>query len=331
MLQLENKTPFAADIAIFPNEKGVDTLYTVVKASFTIGKEWTLADDQLAPIKVDEYWGEPGKSSLKNASDFHIGKESTDIIISGSAYAPKQQPVKQLDVAVSVGDLKKKIRIFGNRIWCENGISEPEAFTTMPIVYERAYGGSVFDESGEVVDADPLNPVGIGFLPRGEARYAIGAPLPNIEDPNDLICDAKSKPKPVGYSAVSPYWRSRSQWAGTYDEAWQTTRAPYLPLDFDKRFLNVAHPDLICPDYLLGGERVHITNMHEKGDMEFQLPVVKLNGKADLQGSQIELPFNLETILLNPNKLQASLIWRAKCEADKSVRKISSISVSLSR
>ncbi|VAW59392.1 hypothetical protein MNBD_GAMMA11-1108, partial [hydrothermal vent metagenome] len=83
MLQLKNNTPFAADMALFPDEHGIDTLYLIVKASFKIGQQWTLADKQLPPVAIDEYWGEPEKSSLKSVSDFHIGKPTTDILMQG--------------------------------------------------------------------------------------------------------------------------------------------------------------------------------------------------------------------------------------------------------
>ena len=48
MLQLNNLTPFAADIATFPNEQGIDSLYVIVKATFIMGEPLCLADQQSA-------------------------------------------------------------------------------------------------------------------------------------------------------------------------------------------------------------------------------------------------------------------------------------------
>ena len=39
----------------------------MVRATFTIGKQWTLADEQLPPVEADEYWDKPGESSIKYA------------------------------------------------------------------------------------------------------------------------------------------------------------------------------------------------------------------------------------------------------------------------
>lgn len=70
MLQLNNSTPFAASMALFPNEAAIDTLYLIVKATFNIGSQWTLVDEQLPPQEKDIYWSEPEDSSLRYASDF---------------------------------------------------------------------------------------------------------------------------------------------------------------------------------------------------------------------------------------------------------------------
>ena len=98
MLQLKNNTPFSAAFTLFPNEQGVDTLYSIVKATFKIGQQWTLVEKQLEPQKEDIFWGEPGKSSLCLASDYHTGKATSDIIMTGAACAPEKQQVRQMGV-----------------------------------------------------------------------------------------------------------------------------------------------------------------------------------------------------------------------------------------
>ena len=117
MLQLHNTTPFAASMALFPNEDAIDTLYLIVKATFDISRDLTLSDEQAKPIDADVYWTEAGKSSVKYASDMHIGKPSTDIIMLGHACAPNKQEVTQLDVALSVGAVSKTVRVYGDRQW----------------------------------------------------------------------------------------------------------------------------------------------------------------------------------------------------------------------
>ncbi len=330
MLQLNNATPFAADFAVFPNEQGIDTLYTMVKGTFCLGTAWTLADEQIPPQVEDEYWGELGESSIKVVSDFHTGKPTTDIIMLGSACAPKQQAVQQLDINLTVGQISKIVRVIGDRVWQNGQISAAKTFTSMPIVYEKAYGGKhQVDE--QMCLAEEKNPVGSGFLGKRSVADMDGVALPNIEDPNQLIRGQKDTPSPAGYGFCSPSWLPRSQYAGTYDDLWQKKRAPYLPLDFDNRFFNAAHPDLIYPSYIKGGELFTIKNMHPDGVISAALPEVSVSCDINLKGQLRKPAMNLETLIFEPNKKQVSMVWRAAFVCDKSVLDISEISVKLLR
>ena len=125
MPQLNNTTPFAASTALLFDEDGIDTLYIMVKATFNLGKALTLADEQTPPFATDVYWAEPGQSSIKYASDIHIGKPATDIVMLGHACAPGQQEVTVLDVELAVGAVNKTVRVFGDRHWNDGRITAP--------------------------------------------------------------------------------------------------------------------------------------------------------------------------------------------------------------
>lgn len=330
MLQLKNHTPFSAAFALFPNAQGVDTLYTIVKATFKIGPQWTLAEAQSKPQQGDKYWHEPETSSLYAANDYHIGKAGTDILMSGFACAPNEQPVRTLDVHLSVGSVSKTLRIFGDRYWDRGLITHPEPFTKMPLIYERAFGGKDV-HNGNMRSNEARNPIGCGYAGEKSVLEMDGTRLPNIECPNELINHYQDKPTPAGVAPLSPSWLPRAQYAGTYDEQWQQHRAPYLPEDFNPLFLNVAHPDLIYPGFLQGGEPVTIHGMHPKGSLKFNLPYVKLRNKLTVAGVEKACDFVLETLALDPNQLQLSLTWRSAYECDKQALKISQIFVSLTR
>lgn len=330
MLQLQNTTRFAAGMALFPDETAVDTLYVIVKASFNIGKDFTLADEQPPPVAADVYWTEAGKSSIKYASDMHIGKPATDIVMLGHACVPNGKEATQLDVSLSVGQASKTIQVFGDRQWRDGQITRPAAFKTMAMAYEKAYGGVHF-ANGQAIATETRNPVGRGFAGSRAAEEMDGASLPNIEDPKQLIRDITDKPTPAGFGFCAPNWLPRASFAGTYDDMWRTTRAPYLPTDFDKRFLNMAHADLVYPGYLQGGEPVTITNMHPTGTLKFDLPQVSLVTRVSVAG-HVETPtFNLETLILEPNSLTLSVVWRSALPCDKQMLKISEVKVGLSR
>lgn len=330
MHQLINKTPFTADMSIFQDEQGVDTLYLMVKASFKIGHKWQLADKQRSLCIKDDYWGEPDDSSIKFASDYHIGKPATDIIVIGNAYSQNDKKVRQLDVNARVGAVEKTIRVFGDRVWQNGQMTLPEPFQIMPLVYERAFGGSYIKDE-EIISTEARNPLGCGFAGKRKAIEMNQVNLPNLEDPENLIRSPKDTPEPTCFAFVSPSWQNRQKYAGTYDDAWQLSRAPYLPLDFDRRFFNMAHPDLIYPGYLQGGESVTLTNMHREGDIAFNLPEVCPLAEVNIKAHAINLPFSMETLILQPEIMELSMVWRAALPCDKAALKIKDINIVLNR
>ena len=338
MLQLQNSTPFAAQIAVLPDVRGIDTLYVMVKATFALGARLEVADPQPPVLLADEYWGEPGTSSLKYASDVHLTKLSTDLVLVGQAYAPGRKPVAQLDVSLAVGKKKKVVRVFGDREWRPGFLffpaakTKPEPFKTMPLVYERAFGGlhEIEGKKPEVL-FEPRNPVGSGFAGKRRGGKLKGLALPNLEDPADFVRSPKSAPAPAGFGFVAPAWEPRRSFAGTYDDAWIKQRAPYLPRDFNPRFFNTAHPDLVCDGYLTGGERVEAVNVTPSAVLSFRLPVCELRATVRVAGREEKPALNMETVLIEPDDARVSLLWRGAVPCDKNPLKVEAIQVELGR
>ena len=336
MLQLKNETPFVPSIAVFPNQQGIDTLYVTVKATFDLGARVDVSQQQQPVRMADEWWGEPGHSSLKYASEIHLSKPSTDVIVVGDACLPGRRPVQQLDVAVSVGDRSKILRVFGDRVW-ERGffginISTPQMFETMPLVYERAFGGvHIVDEPNNKVVYEPRNPVGKGFLGKRTKQDIEGQALPNLEDPAQLITQPAGRPAPLCFAPVAPNWEPRKLFAGTYDDAWQKTRSPYLPENFDNRFFNSAHPALQTKSYLLGGEVIELTNMSPHGPLRFALPKCQITTQVRIAGHLERPSLILDTVLIEPNEMRLTLLWRGALSCDKKALKVEQVEFSLDR
>lgn len=334
MLQLKNASPFAPAIALFPDRHGIDTLYIVIKATFTLEPRLDIAEKQLAPALTDEYWGDPESSSLKYASDMHLGKPGSDVVLIGSAHGPEGKAVPQVDAGIAIADKRKLVRIMGDRVWRKNGagFSPPQPFESLPIVYERAYGGlHREDPESEAAAAEERNPVGLGFRGKRKEQEAEGQSLPNIEDPQTPIKRWGDPAVPQGFGYVAPYWLPRRAFAGTYDEDWQANRAPYLPNDFDPRFFNAAHPDLVFADYLKGGEPVQVVGMNPKGHLRFRLPACELSAQVKVAGQTETPPLNLETVQIEPDEAQLCLVWRAALPCDKQALKVEEITIDLQR
>lgn len=334
MLQLKNQTPFEAALFMFPDEQGVDTVYVVLKATFELDPEMHLAEKQIPIAMADEYHGDAATSSLKVASEAHLRKPGTDVVVIGDAIAPGGKPVRQLDIALSVAGRTKFYTVFGDRKWggmVFKGPGKPEPFTRMPLVYERAFGGANPPTPKGLPDLQPMNPVGRGYLGQLPMKDYERAPLPNLEDKKKLLNAPKdaAQLKPVGLGFIAPSWQPRLAFAGTYDEAWRKTRAPYLPKDFNPKYFHVAHPDWVFEKPLQGGEMVQTLHLSKQPRLNFTLPRCQFKVQARVQGRTQDLTPLLETVLLMPNDEKLALTWRAALPCDKKVLKVEEISIQL--
>lgn len=329
MLQVQNDTPFIANLSILPDERGVDTAYVTIKATFDIQNGVLgVASKQSPLVLADEYWDKPGQSSLKYASEVHLLKPHTDVVLIGEAHAPNRRPVDSCFISVKVGGLRKVIQVFGDRQWSRGltglRISEPVPFVTMPLIYERAFGGAhVVNAEKQQVLFEPRNPVGVGFRGKRSHSEFLGTKLPNLEDPYHLITSPSDHPNPMGVGPVPPSWAPRASFAGTYDDAWQATRAPYLPLDFKREFFQTASEGLRASGHLKGGEPVELVNVSPEGALRFALPRCALSVALTIARNRVEPPLQLETVQLEPGQKRVCILWRGAVPCDKQALKVS--------
>ena len=341
MWLLENQTPFAAERGFLQDRTGAMVWIVAIKGTFVIGPdgEFKAAAEPLPVELLPKYRGEPGLSSLLSEAELTLPKPSTDVLLQGSAHAPSAKAAASVDVRLAVGGIDKTLRVFGDRVWKEGifgpTMTAPEPFVTMPIIYERAFGGTEPKEKAP----DPLkrpaarrNPVGTGFCIKQED--ATGRKLPNIEDPKDLISSWKSRPKPAGFGPVARDWAPRVELAGTYDNAWREQRCPLPPTDFQERFHQAAPEDQQATKPLLGGERVEIQNLTPGGGIQtFVVPRIRFGIRTEFKGGEsVEqgAGISLQTLSLEPDQKRLILVWQASmvCPPSKQ-RKLTRTTVKL--
>lgn len=330
MLQVKNSTPFKASIALLPDAHGVDTAYVIVKGTFTIGERLTVADEQLPVALADEYHDDPQSSSIRIPSDVCLMKPGTDVVVLGSAWAPAGTPSWRTDVSVSVGPLFKTVRVFGDRVWTSTAAGASIAwvapFVRLPLVWERAFGGSRPTAAGPV--SDPRNPAGKGLLAKAGGELLEGAVLPNVEDPSQLIGGPADAPPPAGFAPIAPSWEPRRSLAGTYDERWQRDRAPYLPRDFDLRFFHLAASGLVANGYLEGGEPVELLGLTPAGTSRFVLPRLAIDVRYRFDAGTDVRRAVLDTVIIEPDASRLALVWRTALACDKRTLKLREVDTS---
>ncbi|QRK12648.1 DUF2169 domain-containing protein [Archangium violaceum] len=315
---VDNITPFTAETLHSVTREDREVLLVVVAGTFTLPRPCgasrapVLRDEQLPPKLEDSYWGAPACSSLRYEGQNAYFRPGTDIYLNGHARAQRGHPVKAMDVSLAVGHCHKTVRVFGERLWMSGMVglspSSPLPFESMPLVYERAFGGTARDEEGgETFEA--RNPVGRGFyVSRKQAREQL---LPNIEDPQALVTSWSDRPPPAGFGPVSRGWQPRLGYAGTYDAAWVENRAPLWPKDLDPRFFQAATPGLNTGSYLQGGERVLLEGMHHDGPLAFALPQYRLLVRSIFSDRQEQRVMRLDALLLEPDAGTFTMMWRA--------------------
>jgi hypothetical protein len=243
--------------------------------------------------------------------------------------------------------LEKKLLVTGPRFW-EKGLlgkwtlnSPTTPISSLPIRYDYAFGGEcrveIDDPNGSRIktefrlspeqrschpdgqDLAPLahascenNPLGIGFAEEWylKATKRKTIPAPQIDDPKNPASFFGNNYPPQGFGVITKAWRQRLELAGTYDDAWLETRWPDLPEDFELSYWNGAHPDMQVP-YLNGDEEITLTNLTPGGLLNFTLPgdppVVTVGFES---GQTATVPAKLDTLIIDPDLLKASLVWR---------------------
>jgi uncharacterized protein YjbI with pentapeptide repeats len=271
------------------------------------------------PISEQKLWPfvqeELGKEAV---FDMAMPKPKGEVIVWGRCFTPEGKPRPASQVFFQLGPIKKTLYIFGNRYWKRSGmgmiISDPEPFTEMPVIYERAFGGSGFDK----------NPLGRGINPVAMPAGKEAIPLPNIEDPKHLIGSPKDRPEPAGFGPLDFTWPQRSKKLGTYDNKWFRERWPFYPEDMDWTYFDASPEDQQMELFFNGSEKITVGNMHKtKPIIESRLPnlrhrlfINQLANKNEPEGEKIfrEINANIDTVWLFPHMERGVVIYRGNAE-----------------
>ena len=262
-----------------------------------------------------DLWKFAGTELGKDAMlDMCMPKPKGEVLVVGKCFTPEANPVPAYEVRLKMGPIDKTLYVFGDRLWKRKGrilktISDPLPFTKMDVSYENAFGGPEYKK----------NPLGKGHAPVKSETGETVHPLPNIEDPKDLIDSPKKKPDPTGFGPIDLTWPQRMEKAGTYNQKWLENLFPGLPEDIDWSIFNAAPEDQHIEAFFEGNERFEIKGMHpEKPFIQASLPGFKSRcfiNRRIADGEEFkEINTNLDTVWLFPHAEKGIGVWRGVAE-----------------
>lgn len=338
MLELDADPPFVGSLTALYDLDGAQGILLVLKGTYSLDPQPVLLEEQEPVLPADQYCADPTASSLRYPGEVHLPQPGSVVGLVGQAWVPEGRRRACIDVLVQVGDLRKQIRVFGNRRWQGGSPSDPEPFSSMPLIHENAFGGSHHFHPEMPPGPDSLvvfeaNPVGKGFVGKRRGERLQGLELPNLEDPSRPINSLRDQPPPASPGYVAPHWAPRRRFAGTYDSAWQQQRAPLWPRDFDPRFFQAGVPALTMEQsFLQGGEPIRLQNVHpSRPRIDSRVPADQPSARAWLKGAARPLPLRLESLRLEPDLDRMVLVWRGFLRCERQVLKVSRVEVRCAR
>jgi hypothetical protein len=323
------------------------TIFAVlVKRGYRIVDGETLRPhEETAPLRRgDVYYdpGDPETCTVLYEDELAPYKPATDVVILGRAHAPQSRPVQSMTAGVEVAGRQKVLRVIGDRLASYRPgavpmVTEPIPFSTMPLRYELAYGGTDRTSRPDMPFYYPRNPLGRGLAVRNVPETIEGLRMPNIEALDDLLTAERivledesawnRQPLPQGFGWFQKTWYPRCSFVGAipgYVMAGETMREEALGLvphgqidlarqfrlpSFDVRFNNGASLGLAFPS-IPPGTLIRLARLTPDGLLSFRLPDASPSIMLDIGLGANILPTALHTVAIYVEERHVDLIWR---------------------
>jgi hypothetical protein len=294
-MRLENETPFPAKLfrtSIAKNRLGGSLALRVTY-------EWKNGGFQPAEAQDWIVSGPPWDTPYgQMPGDELFYRGGVDIFILGSARPPQGLSTGVLDVQAELGAWRYGVRVFGDRIWQRRGshlaATPPRPITAIPLTLAHAFGGTGKWDGLDVPFAP--NPAGKGFYV--EEEDAEGQPLPNIEDPANLIQKWDDRPLPVGMGACP------QGFSGRMTELIDPETSQFK---FSAKLFNAAFPAMVAPA-AAPGDILTVRGISSSPEIKLPLPLQRFEvrltfgdeiAERNLAIDQVGLEFDKQRIFVS--------------------------------
>ncbi len=273
---------------------GARHLSVVVKVSLRAGPRGFAGATVAEPITLKDLTDKNRPMShVISPSDWAPEKPRVDVTLLGHAHTPGGVPLRHASVRFALKQsgtvvFDRSIQVVGSR---KGPNDEPEPFQRMPLIYERAHGGS----------GTPANPIGCA-TEEGE--------MANLLDPTNVW-------RPAGFGPIADAWPSRARRRGTLSRRDLDLPEPQFPADFDWGYFQHAPPEqqleMLAADAVLG-----FGGLHPSAPL-FELALPGLDAKACVFGvagafsdAPTEVLLRADTLHIDADKWTAVLVYRGQ-------------------
>lgn len=334
--QTEDSEPSTKEV-IVGKLAGRSLIGLALKRTYRVGSRggWEPVSEDEEEILVDgevEYYEiDPPFCPPIVAGNDVLLRPDTDIVVQGSAYAYRKD-VRQTTVGVRIGSVKRDIVVFGDRRVERDSMgdlrfSAPDPFESIPIRYDRAFGGvdlEAFFEFGSPVPEDlqnaarhlpfelvtpyhyPRNPAGDGFILSYDRYDLEDVTVPNLEYGFDPLTPGRmavggpgnwpAAPLPAGMDWSSAAWFPRLAYLGLtcLPDGFAGTVAEqdrgWAPLDLLVHPVITANRGELSPGYGQGASPGMVHRRMPLETIQRGIPAKFVNLHPDRPDLQMELP-----------------------------------------
>lgn len=292
--------PFAVGSLVWQHRPGAWVLTAVCKATFELRPdESPLAKEQDSISEEENHWNDDRSRSLYAPSDLVPFKLRAEVLLVGSAFAPRKEPVHSLVARLFVGDVDKSIEVFGERSATRDGqVRTGAPFTKMALRYEKAAGG-------------PSNPVGVRLDATATVNGSVQ--LPNLQPPDTDF--PRQGIAPIGFGPIATSWPDRLAKLGHLAGMWPTERWSQQPLpeELDAEYWNAAPADQQL-EALLDRQLIILENLHpEHPRLVTSLPGLRPQALIERPGAaKEEFALTADTLWIDTDRSLCTVVWRGQ-------------------
>jgi len=308
-MELINHTDFLLDSYEYLDRNGMEYALILLRAHYKLKKvddnsdiDWILIphEDQGELLDKDVHYDDDDpNASILLEKDYVDFKLTTDIIINGYTYPPKDELMSTWLTGIKIGDYEKLLRIYGPRSWIKtnNGwtLTEPTPCDKVALRYENAYGGTPHKNIDNELTCS--NPVGKGVFDINTSENRV--PAHQIEHPEEQVNNCNEYHYPQGFGFFNREWEPRKSLQGE-DPSFVSEDFP--PIQAKDVIANQAAPMGVMPtEFLLGNETIVLVNLlNGKSHQKIKLPgSVPFMSSETISGKQKCSYLPLDTVVLN--------------------------------